>query len=439
MQGRYNGPGRRRTEIRRGAAPPPRRKKKRARGPAVAVSLGVPGAERVHGFEDFLPSSAASRVSFSDLLASSGAAAPAPVQIELRSVSRRRRGGFTLSVTVHLLIALLVILQPVILSPGEEDLAEQAQQQDADRLVLFMDEPQQQPGAQAIPVPGPEALLLMQEPPQERLIIPKATRPAPQDKQQEFMNDLPFSEGNTDEFVTDEELDDPGDEGEPGEPAEEVVEDSESNGTGDEDSEGSEDSVAADEAAERLADLLPKDPRFTYFDSDIVNPDPPEPMERARIPEPTPKRYGEGGQRGGGGAFEDIRRFLDASRFHNPEGGLVTGKSNTLYYNDKGADFVPWLYHMLGEVKRHWLAPYSAAWEYGHVAVGISVLRSGNLAEVEVLRPSGTAGFDNAAEGALRAAVLKPLPSSYPDDRFEIIIVFWYNEKPYDVTQELFQ
>ena len=382
-----------------------------------------------------------SRVSFSDLLASSGAGLPEPVQLELRSVSRRRRGGFSLSVTVHLLIALLVIFEPIILSPGEKEIDEKALQQDADRLVLFMDEPQQQPGAQAqaIPVPGPDALLLMQEPPQERLIIPKASRPAPQDKQQEFMNDLPFSEGNTDEFVTDEELEDPGDEGEPGEPAEEVVEDSESNGTGDEDSEGTEDSVASDEAAERLADLLPKDPRFTYFDSDIVNPDPPEPMERARIPEPTPKRYGEGGQRGGGGAFEDIRRFLDESRFHNPEGGLVTGKSNTLYYNDKGADFVPWLYHMLGEVKRNWLAPYSAAWEYGHVAVGISVLRSGNLAEVEILRPSGTTGFDNAAEGALRAADLKPLPSSYPDERFEIIIVFWYNEKPYDVSQELFQ
>ena len=430
MQGRYNGPGRRRTEIRRGAAPPPRRKKKRVRGPAVAVSRVAQGAERVHGFEDFLPRSAASRVSFSDLLASSGAAPPEPVQIELRSVSRRRRGGFSLSVTVHLLIALLIIFEPVILSPGERETDEEAQQQDADRLVLFMDEPQ--PEAQAIPVPGSEALLLMQEPPQERLIIPKATRPPPRDKQQEFMNDLPFSEGNTDEFVTDEELEDPGDEGEPGEPQEEPMEESDTDGTGD-DASGAEEGVPSEESGQDLIDLLPKDPSFSYFDPNFVDPNPPEPIERPRPRAPAPGLNGEGGQRGGGGAFEDIRRFLDESRFHNPEGGLVTGKSNTLYYNDKGANFVPWLRRMLAEVRRNWIPPYSASFLAGHVAVGVSVWKSGDLEDLKVLMPSGTAGFDNAAVGALRASDLLPLPSDYPDERFEIIIVFWYNERPYDL------
>ena len=136
---------------------------------------------------------------------------------------------------------------------------------------------------------------------------------------------------------------------------------------------------------------------------------------------------------GEGGAFEDIRRFLLDSRFHNPEGGLVTGKSNTLYYNDKGANFVPWLRRMLAEVRRNWIPPYSASFLAGHVAVGISVLRSGDITELTVLIPSGTAGFDNAAVGALRAADLLPLPPEYPDDRFDIIIVFWYNERPYDL------
>ncbi|MDB4304193.1 TonB family protein, partial [Desulfosarcina sp.] len=58
---------------------------------------------------------------------------------------------------------------------------------------------------------------------------------------------------------------------------------------------------------------------------------------------------------------------------------------------------------------------------------------NGNVTELKVLIPSGTAGFDNAAVGALRAADLMPLPSDYPDDRFDIIIVFWYNERPYDL------
>jgi len=25
------------------------------------------------------------------------------------------------------------------------------------------------------------------------------------------------------------------------------------------------------------------------------------------------------------------------------------------------------------------------------------------------------------------------LPSDYPDDRFEFVLVFWYNERPYDL------
>lgn len=384
----------------------------------------------MHGFEGFLPGSAASRVSFSDLLASSGIPASEPVQVDLRSTSRRRRGGFTLSLTVHLLVALLILFEPVLLSPGDARNDEQVPQRD-DRLVLFMDEPQ--PEVQAIPVPGPEALLLMQEPTQERLIIPKATRPPPQDKQQEFMNDLPFSEGNTDEFVTDEELEDPGDEGEPGEPEEEEqLEESNTNGTG-EDASGVEEGVPSDDPGNDRIDLLPKDPKFSYFDPDFVNPDPPEPLERARPPQPAPRQYGEGGQRGGGGAFEDIRRFLDESRFHNPEGGLVTGKSNTLYYNDKGANFVPWLRRLLEDVRRNWFPPYSASFLAGHVAVGISVTRNGDIAELEILIPSKVSGFDNAAVGALRAADLMPLPSDYPDERFEIIIVFWYNERPYDL------
>jgi TonB family protein len=324
------------------------------------------------------------------------------------------------------------MFEPVLLSPGERQSDEQALQQN-DRLVLFMDEPQ--PEVQAIPVPGPEALLLMQEPLQERLIIPKATRPPPQDKQQEFMNDLPFSEGNTDEFVTDEELEDPGDEGEPGEPEDEpvdTIEESDTNGTGEDDT-GVEEGLSPDDLGKNLAELLPKDPKFSYFDPDFVKPDPPEPVERAPAPQPAPRRYGEGGQRGGGGAFEDIRRFLAESRFHNPEGGLVTGKSNTLYYNDKGANFVPWLRRLLEDVRRNWFPPYSASFLAGHVAVGISVNRNGDIEELEILIPSQVSGFDNAAVGALRAADLMPLPADYPDERFEIIIVFWYNERPYDL------
>jgi hypothetical protein len=33
----------------------------------------------------------------------------------------------------------------------------------------------------------------------------------------------------------------------------------------------------------------------------------------------------------------------------------------------------------------------------------------------------------------VRASQLLPLPADYPDDKFDIILVFWYNERPYDL------
>jgi TonB family protein len=264
------------------------------------------------------------------------------------------------------------------------------------------------------------------------MLIPKAMLPSP--KPQDFMNDLPFSEGKTDEFYTDKEVEDPGKEGETEkleEPKEEPVMAAES---------GEDDRTAEESAGEdngngglekpenaltpaEVSELLFGDPRAREAAKARVDIRPPEPR-------PSPREPGEGGE---DGAFTDIRRFLDGARFDNPEGGLVANTGNTLYYNDKGANFVPWLRRMLAEVRRNWFVPYSVAFNHGHVAVGISVARDGSVMEMKVLIPSGTSGFDNAAVGALRASQLLPLPADYPDDKFDIILVFWYNERPYDL------
>ena len=226
MQRRDNGPGRKRTEVRRGAPLPPNRKKKRKKK-ARNVAGASPASS---GFETFLPRTSFEEQVFPVLLSSAGASIPNPTRVEQKLFHRIRQEGFFISLAFHLIITLLLVLEPSFLNPGGEE----APSEKPDRLVLFMDEPESEPDPmQAVPVvPGPEALLLMEEPPQNRLIIPKATRPPPPDKRQEFMNDLPFSEGNTDEFVTDEETEDPGEEGEPGELSEEEMPIEPDNGTG---------------------------------------------------------------------------------------------------------------------------------------------------------------------------------------------------------------
>jgi TonB family protein len=263
-------------------------------------------------------------------------------------------------------------------------------------------------------------------------LIPKALLPSPKPK--ELMNDLPFSEGNTEEFYTDKEVKDPGKEGEtetPEEPKDEPAMVAES-GEDDETAEASEGSEKGNGGVEKpeanlspaeVAKLLFGDPREREAERARIDIRPPE-------PKPSPRDRGEGGEEG---VFTDIRRFLAGAQFYNPEGGLVSNTRNSLYYNDKGANFVPWIRRMLAEVQRNWFVPYSVSFNHGHVAVAISVARDGTVTGFNVLIPSGVSGFDNAAVGAIRAAQLLPLPADYPDDKFDIILVFWYNERPYDL------
>jgi TonB family protein len=286
-----------------------------------------------------------------------------------------------------------------------------------------------------VPVPPAQPAPSPVKPPlaaDNRMLIPKAMIPSP--KPQEFMNDLPFSEGTTEEFYTDEEVKDPGKEGEPETPEEpkeaplmaaESGEDEETAeaSAGDEKGEGGMEKPEAPLTPGEASELLFGGARSREASKARIDIRPPE-------PKPSTREQGEGGEEG---AFTDIRRFLAGTRFDNPEGGLVSNTGNTLYYNDKGADFVPWLRRMLAEVRRNWFVPYSVAFNHGHVAVGLSVARDGTVTELKVLIPSGISGFDNAAVGALRAAQLLPLPPDYPDAKFDIILVFWYNERPYDL------
>lgn len=348
--------------------------------------------------------------------------------------------GRTVSAVFHLLLVIFLLVEPNFDFLGRRAKAEnEPAEQNREPLVMFF-EPEPPPEVAAVPlvplqpVPAPDDPV--EEAPEaadNRLLIPKAMLAPPEDKVQEFMNDLPFSEGNTDEFYTSEEVKDPGAEGEPENPAEAETLVARETGADDvvqERAEGEEDGTGGSEAeAARAVD--PKDlGDFIFGRPDVRE----ELRPRADIKPPDPRRVpdklGEGGE---DGRFTDIRRFLRDSQFHNPEGGLVSNTNNTLYYNDRGANFVPWIARLIAEVKRNWFVPQNIAWDHGHIAVRIAVERSGRILAMETLIPSGISSFDVAATGAIRGSRLLPLPADYPDERFEIILVFWYNERPYDL------
>ncbi len=356
------------------------------------------------------------------------------------------RSGFGVSAVLHLVLLVFMLLEPNLNEffdlPADQN--ESVAEVDKKPLVLFLEEPQpeqQAPPVAAVPVPVvPEAQPAPREPPQvadNRLIIPKAmivpeTRP-------EVMNDLPYSSGNTEEFYTKEEVEDPGTEGTPEEEAPEDVAELGESGEDELDSEGLvEEELGAEVAdggvdSEALGDFLFHTPDL--IEEARKQAEAEARRQRQRRPPPPARTRNAVGEGGENGKFTDIRRFLAGAQFHNPDGGLVVNSNNTMYYNDKGANFVPWIRRMLSEVGRIWRAgmPWAANIYNGHVAVGFKVARDGTVLSYQTLVPSGVVGFDNIAVGAIRAADLLPLPPDYPDETFDIIIVFWYNERPYDI------
>ncbi|GMR23123.1 MAG: hypothetical protein BMS9Abin37_1526 [Acidobacteriota bacterium] len=355
------------------------------------------------------------------------------------------RVGIAVSAFAHIVLVLFFFLDPSLGGLNAQTDQEIAEIDKKEPLVLFMDEPQAPPVAvvPAVPVvPVPQA---QPTPPEAQanenpLLIPKAMLEP--ERRAEIMDDLPFSTGNTEEFYTDEEVKDPGEEGDAEEVDEVeteplVAEESGEDDVDSDEAEGTDDGNDAVEVAdsldtEDLGDLLFRDSLLEPTEEART-----EEAQRRRIQPPEPRvTRGDVGQGGENGRFTDIRRFLAGARFDHPEGGLVmAGRDNTLYYNDRGADFVPWIRRMLAEVRRTWIAsmPYAANVYAGHTAVGFTVARNGTVIVLETIMRSGVPGFDNNAEGAIRGARLLPLPPDYPDETFDIVIVFWVNERPYDI------
>lgn len=397
-------PTRRKGPPRRGAPPPPRRKKKKI--PAVLVA-----APASAGFESLAARAAHPR---SDRLLSGFLTAQelehvdfersekAPLLVTPREVvafAALASGAYGLlsSIVLHLLFFIVLLTNPDLFSFRGGKETHPVTESPKDRLVMMAVPPLRAPALPAPVAPAPQPEAPATPPQSSGILIPKAVEPPPPDKRQSFQNDLPFSEGNTDEFYSPKESKKPGDPGGVTKPAEPVPE-------------------SAPEPERKLAGIGPD--VFSF-------PSKPREIPRPKAPDP--------GDNGQGGDSYDLTRFLRDKQFHNPEGGLVTGHDNTLYFNDKGANLVPWIRRMLAEVRRNWIVPFSAAYLAGHVAVGITVARDGSIADLKLLVPSQTAGFDNAAVGALRASQLLPLPPDYPDPQFDIILVFWYNERPYDI------
>jgi TonB family protein len=83
------------------------------------------------------------------------------------------------------------------------------------------------------------------------------------------------------------------------------------------------------------------------------------------------------------------------------------------------------------EVYLNWVLPPLATlgWR-GHVDIEFVVERDGSLSSVQIIKKSGTAPLDKAAQNALQSSRFLPLPADYGPPRLTIVASFYYNEVP---------
>jgi len=131
------------------------------------------------------------------------------------------------------------------------------------------------------------------------------------------------------------------------------------------------------------------------------------------------------------GAVEGVtRRAQRESRAGIPTG---TGQNlGGLYFDPQGADFTLWITRFKDEVYRNWIVPQAALFgaARGHVDFEFTVERDGSMSALRLVKSSGTASLDRAAQNALTSSRLLALPDDYGPPRVTMTVSFFYNEAP---------
>ena len=131
------------------------------------------------------------------------------------------------------------------------------------------------------------------------------------------------------------------------------------------------------------------------------------------------------------GAVDGLSRRLE----RDARLGLPTGTGQSLgglHFDPQGADFTLWINTFKNEVYRNWIVPQAAQFgsARGHVDFEFTVERNGSMSALRLLKSSGTASLDKAAQFALTSSHWEPLPDDYGPPRVSMQVTFVYNVAP---------
>jgi outer membrane biosynthesis protein TonB len=298
------------------------------------------------------------------------------------------REGALLSVIVHLLMIILVILNPKL--PG----ADEARQRLAQQIAL---EQQRQREMQRFVFVQPHLDMPAQVPPRPRAEPSDQDRIAQTSQQSPNpTNSMPFSRGNTPEKV---------------------------------------EALAAPRTSQQAEAPSPPGNNGQGRDGQEGKSAPPSLSNSLMMPQLVGASRGAGSRGAGEGrgvlgtALRDLQRYVSPDAFENQGGSGAFGPS--IQFDTKGVEFGPWIRRFVAQIKRNWFIPYAAMAMKGHVVITFYVMKDGRILELGVPGPCPIDAFNNAAYNALVASnPTQALPPEYPADRAFFTVTFYYNETP---------
>jgi TonB family protein len=119
----------------------------------------------------------------------------------------------------------------------------------------------------------------------------------------------------------------------------------------------------------------------------------------------------------------------DFSGFGNPS-YLRENNYGTLSFDTKGFAWGDYARQVYLIVRKNWYDRIPiAAWygQKGKVFIKFTIERDGTITDVDIQRSSGVSPLDRAAENAIRASELPPLPRDYSGEREGVTFGFYYN------------
>jgi protein TonB len=126
---------------------------------------------------------------------------------------------------------------------------------------------------------------------------------------------------------------------------------------------------------------------------------------------------------------DNIQHRLGDEGLRGTASGVGNRDLGALQFDPEGADFTSWLNAFKNELYRNWLPPqaflFGAA--HGEVEFEFTVERDGHLSSLRLLKSSGTAALDRAAENALRGSRFLTLPADYAPPHVVMQLLFTYS------------